>query len=153
MYLKFTAESLSALITTAALIISAGCIYIVAHERLTGKMTFLCGYKLVYIESGSMEPAIKTGSVIVIRQAEYSDIKSGDIITFETPEGYVTHRFVGEDTEAEKQGKAYLITKGDANRIEDIERIEPAAVKGRAVKILERKKIKWQEKKEEKKRT
>lgn len=136
-YCALIAECISAVVTVTAILITIGCAYININERISGEMTFLAGHKLVYIESGSMEPAIKTGAVIIIRKAKFEDVENGDIITFETPEGYVTHRLVGEDAEARKNGaEAFLITKGDANSIEDIERLDPEDIRGVVVKIF-----------------
>ena len=130
-------ECLSAIFTAAALLICAGCLHININERVNKKMTFLCGYKLVYIESGSMEPEIGTGSFIVIKQAGYDDVYDGDIITFETADGFVTHRLIGEDATARERGEsAFLITKGDANSIEDIDRLAPSDIRGRVVWII-----------------
>jgi signal peptidase len=77
------------------------------------------------IISGSMEPTIKTGSmVIVIPQDEYHE---GDIISFIDPViGRNDHRIVGEVT---RDGVRYFVTKGDAADRPDrilvpIERIE-----------------------------
>ena len=129
--LKDFFDCLAAIIFTASLILTLSCIYIGLREKISGKMTFLAGYKLVYIESGSMEPTIKTGSFMVLKKADFEDIEEGDVITFETDSGYVTHRFTGLDKEAKKEGKsAYLITKGDANNIEDIERLDPENIRG-----------------------
>ena len=136
-YCALIAECISAVVTVTAILITIGCAYININERTGGEMTFLADHKLVYIESGSMEPAIRTGSIIVIRKAKYEDVENGDIITFETPAGYVTHRLVGEDAEAYKSGaRAFLITKGDANNIEDIERLDPEDIRGIVVKIF-----------------
>src|SRR3989344_7818777 len=73
--------------------------------------------KIKVVESGSMEPAIKTGSVALIRPA--SSYKIGDIITFEgnfkNAKGQkvpTTHRIV--EMRAER-GNPIYITKGDAH--------------------------------------
>lgn len=74
-------------------------------------------YKLMVVQSGSMEPAIKTGSVVVVKPLKNYQI--GDVITFsdvyktETP---ISHRI----TEVKiTEGKYYYITKGDANKSND----------------------------------
>ncbi|OGD69130.1 signal peptidase I [Candidatus Campbellbacteria bacterium RIFCSPHIGHO2_01_FULL_34_10] len=70
-------------------------------------------YELRVVQSGSMEPAIKTGSVAVIKPSD--DYQVGDVITFgdvyksETP---ITHRIVDIKV---IEGDYYYITKGDAN--------------------------------------
>lgn len=71
---------------------------------------FAVGIQPFVVESGSMEPTIKTGSLCFInKRMPYEDIKKDDIIAFKIPSGsYVTHRVV----EINNKG---LITKGDAN--------------------------------------
>lgn len=70
------------------------------------------GYATLEVVSGSMEPTIQTGDLIIINQ-EKKDYKENDIITFIDVNGsFVTHRIVG------KSSRGYL-TKGDANKSVD----------------------------------
>jgi len=86
---------------------------------------FLKGYIIL---SGSMEPAVGTGSLCLVnRLIPYDMIEPGDIIAFTTSlSGTAVHRVAGFDGEG-------LITKGDANRIEDGERVGREAYLGKAV--------------------
>lgn len=84
-------------------------------------------YMLLIVESGSMEPAIKAGSVVITKpQADY---QINDIVTVlepANPRVMLTHRIV----EIEKAGKdtAY-VTKGDANNGNDAKkRVKPYVV-------------------------
>lgn len=83
------------------------------------------------VESGSMEPSIKTGSIVIIR--EYARYQEGDIITFffddgdETP---TTHRIVSVDSE---DGETVYTTKGDANENVDPGGIEEEMVVGKVL--------------------
>jgi len=73
--------------------------------------------------SGSMEPALPVGSVVITRsQPTYSP---GDIVTFRAGDSVVTHRLieVGER----------LVTKGDANEEPDRLSATPGDVLGRTV--------------------
>lgn len=97
---------------------------------LVGTMLPISGnYRVLSVLSGSMEPAIHTGSVVVVAPA--SNYKIGDVITFgeisktKTP---TTHRvkdikIVG--------GQMIYITKGDANNTEDSKEVAQSEVKGR----------------------
>lgn len=70
------------------------------------------GYALLEVVSGSMEPTIYKGDMIIINTKE-KDYKENDIITFRGKEGeFVTHRIKYID------GKT-MITKGDNNNTED----------------------------------
>lgn len=84
------------------------------------------GYSCYSVLSGSMEPTIPTGSVIYVEPIEAIEVRSGDVIAFESGEGVVTHRVV-ENRYVE--GK--FITKGDANPREDLESTPYRALIGR----------------------
>jgi signal peptidase len=69
--------------------------------------------KLFTVQSGSMEPALHTGSLIYVRSQTLYEI--GDIVTRKTEakEITVTHRIVERKTQS--NGVAMIRTKGDAN--------------------------------------
>ncbi len=81
-------------------------------------------YKPLNVLGGSMEPAIKLGSVIIINKVEPKDIKVGDIVTYKPPDKrdqnqkatLVTHRVIKID---EKKATIRFKTKGDANKTAD----------------------------------
>lgn len=68
--------------------------------------------------SGSMEPALKVGGMIICRDIPVGEVKVGDIIGFNTPNGQkITHRVI--DIVEEEGGKRWFRTKGDANEDPD----------------------------------
>ncbi len=70
------------------------------------------GYGILEVVSGSMEPTIDVGDLIVIN-TKYHDIKENDIITFyDENNSFVTHRVI-------KIEDNMITTKGDANNTED----------------------------------
>ena len=79
------------------------------------------GLQSYVVLQGSMEPTIHTGSVAIDEPVASADVGVGDIITFARPDGtYVTHRVVRlEDAD----GQRWLVTKGDANGVEDAGRV------------------------------
>ena len=87
-------------------------------------------YKLLIVQSGSMEPAIKTGSVVIVKPVE--NYKTDDVITFVdgTKSQSTTHRVV--DTEV-VSGKVYYITKGDANNAEDSNKVPEDKIVGKVL--------------------
>lgn len=85
-------------------------------------------YKLLVVKSGSMEPEIHTGSLILIKPVnEYS---VGDVITRKTEEKMttITHRIIEKK---EIDGKAVFVTKGDANNVSDGEKVTQESIVGK----------------------
>jgi len=83
-------------------------------------LTFLAprfGWRVDAIFSGSMEPEIKVGSVVVTRPVEPETVRLGDIITFNSPlsETPTTHRVVS----VEEGSELCFQTRGDANEDAD----------------------------------
>lgn len=90
---------------------------IVAFVLIVSVFPITGNIKTMEVLSGSMEPSIHTGSIIIVKPI--SNYKIGDVITFgpntktQIP---TTHRIV--ETRAE-EGEMVYKTKGDANNSED----------------------------------
>lgn len=93
---------------------------------VTVAIMLLCGYKFMIVSSGSMEPVLPVGSLVIVTPCEYEDLKDGDIITKDAGGIYLTHRIIGKYDETntkkyltpEDEGyyeAEYWITKGDAS--------------------------------------
>lgn len=80
-------------------------------------------YQTYVVLSGSMEPAIHTGSVIVATAVDPAALQVGDVITFlaANQQENITHRIAGIHGDA--QGHLSFITKGDANGVQDQDEI------------------------------
>ncbi|MBI4037481.1 signal peptidase I [Candidatus Curtissbacteria bacterium] len=79
------------------------------------------GNRALIVKSGSMEPAIKIGDLVVVQTGksifgnQQIIYKTGDIIAFKNAKSekvIVTHRIAGEET---RNGQTFYKTKGDAN--------------------------------------
>ena len=73
------------------------------------------GVQLLAVTSGSMAPAIPSGSIVAIRPVPAASLKIGDVITFVSPTApdvLITHRVASVDV---RDGQTMLTTKGDAN--------------------------------------
>jgi signal peptidase len=82
-------------------------------------------YKPVY--TGSMEPAIPVGSVVVIKPVDPETLKIGDIICFQLSQPTsITHRIINITNEG-------FITKGDANEDPDQWTVRKENVIGKAI--------------------
>lgn len=95
------------------------------------------GYSFMRVVTGSMEPVIKTGSVIFVKNCGEDDIQEQDIITFYSAdpeiEGMiVTHRVVGISS---VNGERLFTTRGDANNKDDDHLVGGEALIGK-VKLI-----------------
>ena len=85
------------------------------------------GYKPFIVLSGSMEPVIKIGDLVIIKDCSIDLLKEGDIIAFRNGTSVITHRIV-EITE--ENNEKIFITKGDNNSSEDRYPIRYSNVEG-----------------------
>ena len=85
------------------------------------------GYKSMAVISGSMEPDIPVGSVVIVRNVMQETLKKGDVITYQIGEGtMVTHRIDHINKDKEE-----IITKGDANDTADANPVKYDSVVGK----------------------
>lgn len=89
---------------------------------------YFCGVKPAVIISGSMEPAIHTGSLSFVNtKADYNKIEVNDVVVFTTSTGdQVTHRAIAISD-------AGIETKGDANDVSDGITTTPANFGGKTL--------------------
>jgi len=123
-------DILGTLIMIAALLISLG----LTIPRFTGIQSYV-------VVSGSMEPAIPVGSLVYAKPVEPKTLQTGDVIVFfnsnaASPSGGagqdgvspITHRVVENRVE-----EGEIITKGDANKANDIQPAEYRNVVGKVL--------------------
>jgi len=81
---------------------------------LTVAATNLLGYNNYVIYSGSMEPTVKVGSLLLTRPADVEDLQVGDVITYRSPGNHttLTHRIASI---RQQDGQRVFTTKGDAS--------------------------------------
>lgn len=84
----------------------------------------LGGWSPVVVTSGSMEPAVSVGDVLLIDGDASGTIAQRSIVVFERSDGtVVAHRVFSVEGDQ-------LVTKGDANPSPDTDRVETAEVRG-----------------------
>lgn len=96
-----------------------GLLAFVFISRATGHTVFIFGKTTAWVMTQSMEPEIPAQSFILVRKAEPSEVKVGDVIIFSSDDPYLdsaynTHRVI----EIIGNGEEF-VTKGDANSVED----------------------------------
>jgi len=88
-------------------------------------------YKIMIVQSGSMAPAIKMGSIVAVKPAD--DYKVGDVITFgpyTRTKAPTSHRIYDIKVEG---GEPVYITKGDANNAPDQREITKRDIVGKVL--------------------
>ena len=109
------------IINTLSVIIIALAVIVLLIVVLTksGEAPNVFGYSVFRVLTGSMEPAIETDSLILVRRIAPSELKKDDIISFYSQDpshgGAVnTHRVVSVEQDGELW---YYTTKGDSKQI------------------------------------
>ena len=105
------------------LLVLAGIIAL-SQFREDGPVTFLS------VQSGSMEPAISTGSMIVTKPSSIYSV--GSVVTYKEASRnvLVTHRII--DIRSDEAGLFY-VTQGDANDAPDRQQVRPGDITGRVI--------------------
>lgn len=95
---------------------------------LSSALSIPGGVKTFVVQSGSMEPSIKTGGVVVVKSMESYSV--GDVITFgprSKTKPPTTHRII------EVKADGNFVTKGDANDDEDMRTVSRYEVIGKVL--------------------
>ncbi len=111
--IKSIKRAFKAVIIICMIIITIFNVYNLINTKVLGNdLTIMNNRAILEVASGSMEPNLKVGDLIIIQTNDYN-YRPGDIVTFKDSNGsFVTHRIVTiNGNEA--------ITRGDANNTVD----------------------------------
>lgn len=100
-------RAVSLVLTVAAIAAVCFCVVLVLVAKAGEDGREVFGYVILKVQSGSMEPTLSAGDVILCDAYEGGDISVGDVVTFTAPRGayagmLITHRvteIVTEDGE------------------------------------------------------
>lgn len=126
----------AALLVTGILAVSITLCVAVCVQVLSKGYVSIGGFSLFRVVTGSMEPEIPVGSLLIAKKAEITDIEVGDIVVFKSRESrmlgmVITHRVVA--THVGTDGGVLLETKGDANQYADGYFVEAGNLIGKAL--------------------
>lgn len=112
-------KAVGRVLSIALIVIEVLIIMFLVVSKVQGDTPTLFGYQMYFIRTGSMEPYLEPGDVIISKKYDGGELLSGengDVVTYH---GYVgnraeliTHRVI--DVEGDK-----IITQGDANNAAD----------------------------------
>lgn len=96
---------------------------LIVHDETAG----ILGYNYKTVLTGSMEPAIPVGSIVITKEQSSYEIE--DIISFQEEGAIITHRIISIDRER-------YITKGDANNVADTEEVQQKQILGKVILMI-----------------
>lgn len=116
------------------------CVGVLAQVLSKGYVS-VAGFSLFRVVTGSMEPEIPVGSLIISKEVDIEQIEAGDIVNFKSKESgmlglVITHRVI--QVHEDSNGRILLETKGDANRYADGFFVEEANLIGKTVSYTKR---------------
>lgn len=107
-------------------------VFIFALFTVSSNFNVFVGYRSFLVQSGSMEPSIMIGDIVIAKQQ--NDYGKNDVVTFLNREQrVVTHRIIEV---LEDVNRIKFITKGDANRSEDEDQITSDQIIGKVVFVI-----------------
>ncbi len=99
-------------------------VFVYTMLQNAGRIPDIMGYRLYVVQSGSMEPDIQTGSLVISKRVSPENLVIGDVVTFKSKDDsttLVTHRI---EQISKENGELSFITKGDANDVIDLEPVK-----------------------------
>lgn len=79
---------------TILLIVLVAVVILMFNARISGEAPNVFGYQIFRVSSGSMEPELMIGDVILVKDAKPEDVKAGDIVTYKGEEGDLDDKFI-----------------------------------------------------------
>ena len=101
---------------------------VLLYRSLTGSNAVL-GWRFVVVTSGSMEPTIRGGALLLAKETPFNRLAEGDVIVYESGGRLNTHRII-----ALEYGAA--VTKGDAALLPDSVPVTPEMYRCQVRKVF-----------------
>ena len=114
---------INTVITVTLILAVLLCLFIAIQVMTTGHASVF-GVSMLRVVTGSMEPEMPVGSILLCQQTDIESIAVDDIVCFHSKDSHmlgkiITHRVIRILTGGE--GQLLLETKGDANAAADIQ--------------------------------
>ena len=122
-------------VTVILILVVLLCLYMAIQVMTTGHAS-LFGFSLFRVVTGSMEPTIPVGTLLVSRQTEIENVTVGDIVCFYSKDSHllgrvITHRVT--EVLSGTDGQIMLQTQGDANATADFQYVTQANLIGKVI--------------------
>ncbi len=132
---KLRLRLVSGLVTLLLVISIIMCIFVFTQIVSKGYVS-IGGCSFFRVATGSMEPTIPVGALIMTKEEDISNVVVDDIVSFYSKEQYmqgriITHRVIGRDVM--DNGQVRLTTRGDANSSADVHFVDADNYIGRVI--------------------
>lgn len=122
--------------TSLLLVMAIALSIFISFQVRTKGYVDIGGFSLFRVVTGSMEPTIAAGELLLCRATEIENVAIGEIVCYQTESSQiggavVTHRVVEIGTD--EKGHSYLVTQGDANLVADTNLVQKNDLIGRVV--------------------
>lgn len=110
-------KTLLNILGTVLLVILIAVVIVMFNARISGEAPNVFGYQIFRVSSGSMEPQLMIGDVIIVKDVEPQEVKNGDIVTYMGEEGDLDDKFITHQIIADPQyvdGEYVFQTQGTA---------------------------------------
>lgn len=134
---RISRKLISGAVTVILIIVICLCLITFLQVINKGYISIF-GYSFFKVTTGSMEPTIPVGALLLTKDDPIDTVEINDIISFFSKEAYmqgriITHRVVA--SEESVTGQVMLTTRGDANSSTDIHRVDEQNFIGKVVWI------------------
>ena len=128
-------RKISALVTVLLVLAVTLCLYATIQVLSKGYAN-IAGFMMFRVVTGSMEPEIPVGALLLTKETDIENIEKDDIVCFRTQVSeiwgkIVTHRVVGVINP--ESGGILLETKGDANPVADSYYVDETNLLGKVI--------------------
>ncbi len=106
-------------------------VFVCTVALLAVGIPMVLGAQSYTVLTGSMRPTLPPGALVAVRATDPSDIRIGDVITFQVRSGepeVATHRVAAIGIDG--RGERVFTTKGDANNVADAAPVRPVQIRG-----------------------
>ena len=86
--------------------------------------------KPIVIMTGSMSPNLEVGDIVISKKSSITEIEENDVLEFRRENKIIVHRAIKK---YEKNGKTYIVTKGDNNENVDFGEVTEEELKGKVI--------------------
>lgn len=122
----------------ALLVIFALTLIAVLATRIAGGTPSFFGTYILRVTSESMEPQLKVGNIIFVKETDPAKLEWGDVITYHGERGAVankliTHQIVSQPYQNEDDGLYYFTTRGTKEGAIDDPEIDETQIIGKVI--------------------